>query len=177
MPSIMTQWMMVGVLLLTTALVPIGQALAVPYSYQFTSGPLAGGFTADPMESHPFISWHFTETKGSSVVVWDLTNPLQGVFGNQHFGVLARFALFIGPSAFESTDFIHVDFEDFGGWDIPPNRTGIYSFNSLGPQEGAGTWAIVPEPSSPWLLLVGVLGLLIYRGSPPRPAGVPGAIS
>jgi hypothetical protein len=160
-----------SVLTLCTILAAFSSALAVPYSYEFTSGGLTGSFTAEAELTSPptyaFQSWHITPPSGP---VWDSGNPNQLQFDNFNQGGSLSLALFIQPG-----------YPNFGlsvdnlGELLPNSVSGTYSFllvhDPFTRESGSGDWIrSVPGPNTLWSLGFGLLALPVVEWLRRRPA-------
>jgi hypothetical protein len=158
------------------ALVPIGEAGAVPvqplpFHYEFTRGALTGTFmmfnvSAPDGDDLRFWSWTFTAPTGFGTIVWDSANPQQGVFANDNLGTPALVLL---DRHIENDPTMTLTLNLGPHSDVWLDKvSGTYFFEHLGSHggdslriEGEGEWARVPEPSTLWSL---VLGLLAFVG-------------
>jgi hypothetical protein len=154
-------WTRFAIVLFIIGLVPIGETGAAPVTYEFTSGALTGGFTADfGVEfSAPFQSWKITAPTGFGTMVYDSTNPEQSIFANDP--PCRCVAVFTG--SIPSTD---SHFQLFYSDDaLPSDHTGTYNFDHLINAlhiSGSGNWVrgqAVPEPNTLWSCALGLLTL------------------
>jgi hypothetical protein len=145
---------MVGVLLLESG--------AVPLNYQFTSGALTGGFTADfeILEGGVFKAWKITAPTGFGTMAYDLTNPEQGVFHNEHFQCQCL-SVYTGTQPTLNNLFT-LGYHQVA---LPNYLTGSYSFhhniNDL-TITGSGNFA-VPAPNTLWSFALGLLALVVVQ--------------
>jgi hypothetical protein len=163
---------LVSSVILVIVLVPIGEAGAVPFTYEFTSGALTGTFTADVVEPRmfiaPFVSWDITAPTGFGTMVWNSGNPNQAQFDNEWFAFSLTLDVITPPLHLPGpSSELGLNVENLG-LSLPDNVSGTYSFISFpglgdGGVTGTGDWVRlqpVPEPNTLWLSVLGVLALV-----------------
>jgi hypothetical protein len=154
--------MVSSVILLSTA-----TALSLPYAYEFTSGALTGGFTADfDHEFGPFKSWNITAPTGFGTIVWDSTNPGQVVDPSNDISFFGIGSLGLITPDFPETE-NRLALAVIGASGI----AGTYFFNAslLDPflfVEGTGNWergSAVPGPNTLCSFALGLLALIVVH--------------
>jgi hypothetical protein len=138
-----------------------GAAIALLYEYQFTSGALAGAFTAQLDEDISFYrTYTITAPTGFGTTVWSSAN-FREVHANDGPPVFSSLNLhLVRPSPTDESPSASFLLNVHGPFDI----NGTYLFETRLRTgnlfiTGTGEWARVPEPSTLWLFSFGLLAL------------------